>query len=145
MGNRIFVGNLPWASTESDLRSHFASVGVVNECKIMTDRETGRSRGFGFVTMSTDGDAARAINELNDVEFLGRRLIVNEARDRASSSFSGPSRSSSARTNSESRPYMARESFPNPESFPPMDTPDASRTRSRRFNDKRRNRDDFDY
>ncbi len=156
MGSRIFVGNLPYSSTESDLRSHFAMKGVVNECKIMIDRETGRSRGFAFVTMAQDGDAARAIEELNGVEFLGRRLIVNEARDRNSAAspgtgFRSPRPPPPTR---QERPVDVEYSSPRPsfhaqDNFPPPDfiDPGQGRNRSRRFNgnDRRRNRDDFEY
>lgn len=82
MGNRLYIGNLPFSAGEMDLQNHFASVGSVRSCRIMIDRETGRSRGFGFVTMATDEEASRAISELNGVEFIGRKLLVNEARER---------------------------------------------------------------
>lgn len=78
----IYVGNLPWRASEDDLRSAFEAFGEVTSAKIVTDRETGRSRGFGFVEMP-DGDAAQAaIDSLNDKDFEGRNLRVNEARPR---------------------------------------------------------------
>lgn len=78
----IYVGNLPWSSTEDDLRSAFEAFGEVSSAKIITDRETGRSRGFGFVEMPDDAAAKSAIDALNDQDFDGRSLRVNEARPR---------------------------------------------------------------
>jgi cold-inducible RNA-binding protein len=76
----IFVGNLPFSSTEDALRTLFAPFGDVQQVKIMTDRDTGKPRGFGFVEMTQDEDAAKAIAALNGKEFEGRALTVNEAR-----------------------------------------------------------------
>ena len=82
MGNRLYVGNLSFHTNEDSLRDAFAQYGEVVEAKIVTDRETGRSRGFGFVTMA-DGDGARnAIAQLNGAMMDGRDLRVNEAEDR---------------------------------------------------------------
>lgn len=78
---KIYVGNLPWSATEADLRDLFASIGTVHSAAVITDRETGRSRGFGFVEMD-EGDADKAIGELNGRDFGGRPLRVNEAQDR---------------------------------------------------------------
>lgn len=80
----IYVGNLPWRSSEEDLRSAFEAYGEVSSAKIITDRETGRSRGFGFVEMPDDDAAKSAIDGLNDQDFQGRNLRVNEARPRGS-------------------------------------------------------------
>lgn len=82
MGRKLFVGNLPYDSTESDLQDLFARVGTVDSVTIMKDNMTGRPRGFGFVEMSTDDEAARAAEELNDTELGGRKLTINEARPR---------------------------------------------------------------
>lgn len=81
----IYVGNLPWRSSEDDLRSAFEAFGEVSSAKIITDRETGRSRGFGFVEMPDNSAAQAAIDGLNDKDFQGRNLRVNEARPRGSS------------------------------------------------------------
>lgn len=80
----IYVGNLPWRSSEEDLRGAFEAFGEVSSAKIITDRETGRSRGFGFVEMPDDSAAQAAIEGLNDQDFQGRSLRVNEARPRGS-------------------------------------------------------------
>ena len=82
MGNKLFVGGLAWAATEGALRDLFGEAGSVTDAVIVNDRETGRSRGFGFVTMSTDEEAKDAVEKFNDTEFQGRKLTVNEARPR---------------------------------------------------------------
>lgn len=76
----IYVGNLSFSSTEDSIRSMFESHGEVTEVKIVTDRDTGRSRGFAFVEMSNDEEARKAIEALNGKEVDGRNLTVNEAR-----------------------------------------------------------------
>jgi len=78
----IYVGNLPWRTTAEDLRALFEPYGTVENARIVTDRETGRSRGFGFVDMLEDEMADRAIAELNNYEYGGRPLTVNEALSR---------------------------------------------------------------
>ncbi|WP_349255241.1 RNA-binding protein [Spectribacter hydrogenoxidans] len=78
----IYVGNLPWGSSEDDLRAAFEAYGEVSSAKIITDRESGRSRGFGFVEMPDKGSAEAAIQALNETDFQGRNLRVNEARPR---------------------------------------------------------------
>ena len=78
----IFVGNLDFHSTEETLRSLFERYGQVNSARIMTDRETGRSRGFAFVEMANEGEADQAIAALNGVNVDGRNLTVNEAKPR---------------------------------------------------------------
>ena len=78
---KIYVGNLPWSADEAALRELFATVGEVQSVAVISDRETGRSRGFGFIEMN-DGDADKAISELNGREMDGRELRVNEARER---------------------------------------------------------------
>jgi RNA recognition motif-containing protein len=80
MGNKLFVGNLPFSATDDSLRELFAQVGQVESAKIITDRETGRNKGFGFVEMSTEKDAADAITKFNGADFEGRSMTVNEAR-----------------------------------------------------------------
>lgn len=78
----IFVGNLSFTSTEDSVRSIFEGYGTVDRVSIITDRETGKSRGFAFVEMPNDDEANRAIGALNGADFGGRKLNVNEARPR---------------------------------------------------------------
>ena len=78
---KLYVGNLPWSTTDSDLEELFSSVGSVSSSKVVTDRDTGRSRGFGFVEMSNE-DGARAIAELNGHSIDARQIRVNEAQDK---------------------------------------------------------------
>ena len=79
---RLFIGNLSWDATPADLEALFGEVGTVTSANIITDRESGRSRGFGFVEMENDEEARTAIERLHDYEFMGRPLTVNEARPR---------------------------------------------------------------
>jgi RNA recognition motif-containing protein len=81
MAVTLYVGNLPWSLTEDELAQAFGSVGPVQAARIITDRETGRSRGFGFVDLDDD-NAQRAIQAMDGFELKGRRLIVNEAHPR---------------------------------------------------------------
>ncbi len=76
----LFVGNMSFNTTESELRSIFEPYGEITRIQVMTDRDTGRARGFGFVELADDGEAAKAITELNGKELDGRALTVNEAR-----------------------------------------------------------------
>ena len=82
MARKIYVGNLPWSTTSADLEAMFAPHGAVRSAEVISDRETGRSRGFGFVEMETDDGLQAAINALNGQEINGRPLTVNEARER---------------------------------------------------------------
>ena len=79
----IFVGNLPYATTEQELVDMFSQHGEVAKASIIIDRETGRSKGFGFVEMSTDEEAADAIEKFNGADYDGRAITVNEARPQA--------------------------------------------------------------
>ena len=81
--NRLYLGNLSWNTTESDMRTAFEAFGEVTDVKLITDRETGRSRGFGFITLDTDENASKAIEGLNGSMMDGRALRVNVAEDRA--------------------------------------------------------------
>jgi hypothetical protein len=81
MGKRIFVGNLPFSANDQVLNDTFAQYGVVESAKVIVDRATGRSKGFGFVEMATDAEAATAIEKLNGAEYEGRSITVNEARE----------------------------------------------------------------
>ncbi|HLB50644.1 MAG TPA: RNA-binding protein [Patescibacteria group bacterium] len=80
MGTRLYVGGLPYSSTEDDVRAAFAQAGAVSSVKIISDKFSGRSRGFGFVDMETPDAAQKAIDLWNGKEFEGRKLIVSEAR-----------------------------------------------------------------
>ncbi len=82
MGNKLFVGGLAWATTDDSLRNAFEAFGTVTDAKVITDRETGRSRGFGFVTFSTSDEARNAVNGLNETDLDGRSIRVNEAQER---------------------------------------------------------------
>jgi len=82
MAKNIYVGNLTWDATADDLLALFQSFGAVARAQVITDRETGRSRGFGFVEMDNDEEAQTAIDNLNGTPFRGRPLTVNEARPR---------------------------------------------------------------
>jgi RNA recognition motif-containing protein len=80
MNRKLYVGNLPYGTTELELQTLFATAGNVASVQLIRERETGRARGFAFVEMATDADARNAITNLNDAEFGGRNLLVNEAR-----------------------------------------------------------------
>lgn len=86
---RLYVGGLPYQTTEQDLTDLFTQVGQVTETAIITDRDTGRSKGFGFVEMSNDQEARSAIERLNGTSIGDRTIIVNEARQRQSTGNSG--------------------------------------------------------
>jgi RNA recognition motif-containing protein len=83
-GTRLFVGNLPYATSEEELRDLFAGLGSVKSVRIISDFDTGRSKGYGFVEMGTPDEAAKAIQQLNGHSLAGRSLVVNEARARES-------------------------------------------------------------
>ena len=86
---RIYVGNLSFNSAEAEIQQLFATKGTVESVHLIRDQATGRSRGFGFVEMSNDGEAAAACNSLNQQEFEGRRLTVNEAKPQERSGGGG--------------------------------------------------------
>ena len=83
MAKRIYVGNLPWSYSNTDLEALFKAHGDVSAAEVIMDRETGRSRGFGFIQMPNDQEADTAINALNGSQCGGRPLVVNEARERS--------------------------------------------------------------
>jgi cold-inducible RNA-binding protein len=83
MGKKLYVGNLPYSATDQILVDTFSQVGTVASAKIIMDRDTGRSKGFGFVEMTTDEEAATAIEQFNGADFDGRRMTVSEARPMA--------------------------------------------------------------
>lgn len=80
MGNKLYVGNLPYSVRDQDLEQAFGQFGVVTSAKVMMERDTGRSKGFGFVEMGSDADAQAAINGMNGQSLGGRSIVVNEAR-----------------------------------------------------------------
>ncbi len=80
MSKKLFVGSLSWNTTDESLQQFFSQAGNVVSAKVITDRESGRSRGFGFVEMSTEEEAQKAVAELNDKELDGRTIKVNEAK-----------------------------------------------------------------
>ena len=82
MAKRIYVGGLSYSTTNEGLRAYFEQAGAVSSASVITDRETGRSRGFGFVEMDDDGQADQAIERMNGTQLDGRTLTVNEARER---------------------------------------------------------------
>ena len=83
MGKKLYVGNLPYSITEETLNDTFSTHGSVESVRIITDRDTGRSKGFGFIEMSSDDEANTAVDQLNGHEIDGRPLTVNEARPMA--------------------------------------------------------------
>ena len=82
MSTKLYVGNLSFRVTSEDLQEHFATAGEVNSANVVMDRETGRSRGFGFVEMASEDAATSAIAQFNGQEYDGRNMVVNEARPR---------------------------------------------------------------
>jgi cold-inducible RNA-binding protein len=92
MAKKLFVGGLPWATTSDDLKQLFSQHGTVASATVITDKMTGRSRGFGFVEYDNEAEADAATNALNNTDFQGRTLVVKEARpleDRPKRSFGG--------------------------------------------------------
>lgn len=83
MGKKLFVGGLPWATDDDSLAKEFSRFGTVREAKVITDRETGRSRGFGFVSFDDSAAADQAIREMDQSQLGGRTINVNEAQERA--------------------------------------------------------------
>jgi RNA recognition motif-containing protein len=80
MGNKLYVGNLPYTVRDEDLQQAFSAYGSVNSAKVMMERDTGRSKGFGFVEMGSDAEALAAVEGMNGQSLGGRSLVVNEAR-----------------------------------------------------------------
>ncbi len=89
MGKKLFVGNLSFDTSSADLETLFAQAGTCESAAVITDRETGRSRGFGFVEMSTSGEAQNAISKFNGTDLQGRTLNVNEAKERSAGGGGG--------------------------------------------------------
>jgi len=80
MGKKLYVGNLPFSVSDESLQAHFAQAGQVESAKVIVDRDSGRSKGFAFVEMSSDDEASQAITMLNGKDFMGRTVTVAEAR-----------------------------------------------------------------
>jgi len=80
MAKKLYIGNLPYSTTDESLKDFFSKVGTVASANVIMDKFSGRSRGFGFVEMSSDEEAEKAVSELNGKELDGRELVVNEAR-----------------------------------------------------------------
>jgi RNA recognition motif-containing protein len=80
MTNKLFVGSLAWSATDDDLKNFFSSAGTVVSAKVIVERETNRSKGYGFVEMSSEEEAKAAIDKLNGQELNGRQIVVSEAR-----------------------------------------------------------------
>src|SRR4051812_22662517 len=83
MGKKLYVGNLPFSATDNALQQLFEQTGTVESAKVITDRETGRSKGFGFVEMASDNEATEAISKFNGQDYDGRAMTVSEARPQA--------------------------------------------------------------
>jgi cold-inducible RNA-binding protein len=90
MGRRLYVGNLPYKATDEDLTALFSTVGDVASARVMRDMATGRARGFGFVEMTTDEAAQKAIEKLHQHEMEGRAIVVNEAQPKPAGGGRGP-------------------------------------------------------
>jgi RNA recognition motif-containing protein len=103
MSRKLYVGNLPYETGESELQELFARAGNVEQVTVMRDQATGRARGFGFVEMSSDAEAQQAISELNEYQLGGRTLTVNEARPKASGGGGGFGGGGGSRRRSEPR------------------------------------------
>ena len=89
MGKKLFIGNLPFSATNDSLADFFRGVGNVESARIITDRDSGRSKGFGFVEMSSDAEASSAISQLNGKEMEGRPISVSEARPKPDNNSGG--------------------------------------------------------
>jgi RNA recognition motif-containing protein len=92
MSKKLFIGGLSWGTNEDALYQTFERFGTVEEAKVITDRETGRSRGFGFVTFANEDDAMAAISEMDGTQLDGRTIKVNEAQERSRDSRGGGNR-----------------------------------------------------
>ena len=97
MGRKLYVGNIPYSTGETELQTLFSQAGTVDSVNVVTDRDTGRPRGFAFVEMTTDEEAAAAISQLDQSEVEGRRITVNEARPKAPRGEGGFNRRSEPR------------------------------------------------
>lgn len=131
MGNRLFVANLSYNTSEQELRNEFAKCGTLTDVKIITDRETGRSRGFGFVQFASDAEAGAAIQAFNGFELGGRSLTVTEAEARQ------PRAGGGGRPNGNGGGYR---SAPPPQDFEPDRNGGGRKSRGK---DRKRDHDDW--
>lgn len=129
MTNRLYVGNLSYSISTEELAQLFGEAGTVTDAKVLTDRETGRSRGFGFVTMSSETEAAKALQSFNGYLLSGRTLVVNEAVDRQP-------------RESGQRPYIPRNNIIPVQNIPESDSENNKNKSNKR---RRRGRDEEDY
>lgn len=90
MGTKLYVGNLSYEVTDGDLKDTFSAAGEVADAKVISDKFSGRSRGFGFVEMASDDGAKTAIEKFNDTDLKGRKIVVNEARPQTEGGGRGP-------------------------------------------------------
>src|ERR1051325_1910259 len=105
MGKKLYVGNLAFGVTDQDLQTLFAQAGVCESTAVITDRDTGQSRGFGFVEMGSNGDAQKAIQQFDGQDLKGRGLKVNEAREREGGGRNGGDGGGGNRRGGWSGPY----------------------------------------
>lgn len=110
MGNNIYVGNLAFTSTEASVTDLFSQYGTVDSCRLITDRDTGKPKGFGFVLMASSEEAADAISNLHGREFDGRTIKVNEAKPKGDSGHEG-SRGSYATANRDGLGFGRRAAY----------------------------------
>ena len=96
MGRKLYVGNLPYTATDASLREAFSASGTVDSVNLITDRDTGQSKGFGFVEMSTDAEAQAAMQAMNGASLDGRQIKVSEAKPKPSSGGCGGNRRDNA-------------------------------------------------
>jgi RNA recognition motif-containing protein len=147
MALKLFVGNLPFSTTSADLTTHFSRIGAVKEVKIVMNREDNRPRGIAFVTMTNEGDAARAMVELNNSDIGGRRIVVSEAHERPASGGRPPFRREATQHSAPPAfniPSAPAEYSPPRRTFVPsndfFDAPSPAPSQGRRrSNDRRRN------
>jgi len=92
VSKKLFIGGLSWDTSDMSLRAAFEQFGLVTDAKVISDRDTGRSRGFGFVTFESGGDAETAMSAMDGAELDGRRVRVNEAQERSNGGGGGPRR-----------------------------------------------------
>jgi len=106
---KLYVGNLSWGTSEESLRSYFTQAGPVTDLRIITDRETGRSRGFAFVTMASEDASKSALQTLNQTDLDGRTIQVSEARGDGGAGGNRPPQVRAFRQDSGNRPYRTRD------------------------------------
>lgn len=121
MAKRLFVGGIPYAATEDQLQEYFAKIGTVVSCNIITDKYTGRSKGFGFIEMSTEEEAKKAMETYDGQDFEGRKITVKEARPMQERSTKPEAGSAP-----EPKPEVAESAPVEPPAPEPKDVPEAA-------------------